>query len=99
MEKSATSLPSIRKVKTNIKIRIRQAASLVLSGIVWNARDRPVEFVIIGRHVMKVLGIDNRNILTAEYEKFKGMVNIQEQLLTKQGQNGNADGSGKVTAY
>lgn len=83
VDKTAPSLPCSRKVKANITLRVRHAANLVMRGMEWMVSDRPVQNVLISRHVLKAIGLDNRKLLAAACDRFKGIINVPDLLQTR----------------
>lgn len=80
VDKSATSLPCSRKIKASILLRIRHGTNLSLRNVEWLISDKPVGRAIISRHVLRALGLDNRVLLAAASDRFKGAVDVPDIL-------------------
>ena len=70
-------------------LRVRYGTNLSLRGVEWLVSDRPVGHALISRHVLCALGLDNRVLLAAATERFKGCVDVPE-LLERQTKNDSA---------
>ena len=79
VDKSAVSLPCSRRVKLTISLKVRHAAALRIRNVHWYIADRPIVSVIIGRNVLRLLGLDNHTLLAAAYDRVKGEINAEEE--------------------
>lgn len=80
VDKSAPSLPCSRKVTASVLLRLRHGTHLSLHGVEWLVSDKPVGHVLISRHVLRALGLDNPVLLAAATERFKGSVDVPDLL-------------------
>jgi len=80
VDKTAAPLPCSRRIKTDVLLRSRHGENLVLRNIEWLVSDKPVDCTLIGRHVLRALGLDNRVLLAVACDRFKGDVDIDAIL-------------------
>lgn len=92
VDKGAPSLPCSRMVKANLTLNVRHASSLLMRGMEWMISDRPVQHVTISRHVLQRIGLDNRKLLAAACDRYKGIINVPELLSAKRSTDGSDEG-------
>lgn len=80
VDKSAPALPCSRLVHANLMLNVRHGTQLALRGMEWMVSDKPVQNVLINRHVLQSIGLDNCKLLAAAADRFRGVVNVPELL-------------------
>ena len=76
-DSEAPPLPCSKKVKASITLSVRHACSMVLRKVTWMVSDRPMRHVIIGRNVLRLLGLDNRTLLAAACDRLDGEIDVE----------------------
>lgn len=89
VDKSAAGLPCSRSKTTNVTLQVRHAEPLILRKIVWMICDRPTKYVIIALQIRQALGLDNKELLSAACQSFKGLFNVPTLLSGKGGSSEN----------
>lgn len=51
-----------------------------MRGLQWFVTLSKLDYAYIGRHTLAVLGLDNRNLLSAERDRVGSIVDMQESL-------------------
>lgn len=95
-DSEAPPLSCSRKIVATVKLQIRHVSTMMLRGISRLVSDRSVNDVIIGRNVLRLLGLDNHSLMAAAADRLNGESDVGENadnarhgeirsLLTKRG--------------
>lgn len=79
VDSDVSPLPCSRKFKATIKIKVRNASSMILRKVTWMVSDRPVRNVILGRDVLLLLGLDNQYLLSVACDRLNGELDVEEK--------------------
>lgn len=69
-EKNAAPIIAKQCVKLDVDLSIIHGTMLTLRGTDLSITENEMEFVIIGRHVLLALGLDNEKLISASAERF-----------------------------
>ena len=69
-----------RSIQATIRLRIRHGSALSIGNIKWFVADDELDCVYIGRHVLSAIGLSNKKLLAIACDRYKGYVDIAEEL-------------------
>lgn len=79
-DENAPPLPFDSKLTLDVCLRIRHGTQLSPRHIDWYVSTRNMEYVIIGRHGLAALGLDNKKLLAAACDRNDGIIDVPEIL-------------------
>ena len=65
-----------RKVKNSIMLHVRHGTTLALRNMEWMVSDDNADMVLIGEHVLRAVGLDNRTFLKDACDRHGGAIDI-----------------------
>ena len=78
--KDGPKLKCSRKVTASVMVRVRHGTIMVRRNITWMVSDTDLDYDIIGRFVLKAIGLDNRALLAAACDRYNGVLDIPSML-------------------
>jgi len=77
---SAPLIQCDREICADVLLRVRHGTQLLLRGLKWLVAKNELGHVFLARHVLSALGLNNRVLLAAAADKYKGVVDIPDVL-------------------
>ena len=62
------------KAQTDVELRVRHGARLLIRGVEWKVSEEDMSYVVIGNELLKAMGIDNDVLIQAVMDRNDGVV-------------------------